>query len=357
MLHDKQKLTVLIAFNKPPHTLEDMDDISEKAVEGEAQAVHDALQKLGHSPCYLPVFNLIEDIDAIRKIEPDVIFNLCEGFRGNAALEMNLACMWELLDIPYTGNPAITLGLAQNKVLTKKLFQANDILTPEYHVFETVPGGNSFTFPLIAKPSHEDASLGITQRSVVQNHLQLREVVNGLLAKYRQPVLVEEFIPGREFNINFLGNRNPGILPISEIDFSDIDPGHFPITSYEAKWLTDHPLYQKTPSICPADITPELNRRLQDTALRVYSLLGGRDYGRVDVRVNPEGEIFVLEYNPNPDISPDAGYNRALNAHGMAFHEFVNLIIIEAMERNCDDSNSKSEKAGPACHRRNAFSE
>ncbi len=334
-----KKLRVLIAYNEPVHpsSSEDLDFISEAAVKDEAEAVYRATLELGHEAAYLAVQDVDGTLQNIREYQPQLIFNLCEGFQGLARYEMYVAGLWELLHIPYTGNAPGTLGLAQDKVLAKSLFEVNGIPTPDYQVYAETPNETHLHYPLIAKPAREDASLGITQRSIVKNFQDLKTVVDELLNKYRQPILVEQFISGREFNISMLGNDPPQTLPISEIVFHDLGEGLSHITSYEAKWLPDHPLYQKTPSVCPAEIDEDLSDRLHEIARRVYAVLRGRDYGRIDTRVDEHGRIYVLEYNPNPDISPDAGFAKALRAAGIEFVEFVKVLINQAMHRNMYD--------------------
>ena len=130
------------------------------------------------------------------------------------------------------------------------------------------------------------------------------------------------------------GNQPPHVLPISEIDFTALDPDESRITSYEAKWIEDHPVYLKTPAVCPAPIDEGLRERIGEIALRVWSTLNGRDYGRVDLRVEHSGNIQVLEFNPNPDISPDVGFSRSLKVSGAEYAEFVSWIIEEALHRS-----------------------
>jgi len=336
------KLKVLVAYNKPAskHTGNNIDFLSEEAVQSEASAVYQALQQLNYVTDYLPLSDLDEGLQRIRGFHPHIIFNLCEGFRGNAQKEMHVAGLWELLDLAYTGNTPFTLGLAQNKILTKKLFEAKKIPTPPYQVYVETPKITYLEFPMIAKPAFEDGSVGITQKSVVWKFEELQQVVNNLLAKYQQPVLIEKFIEGREFNISILGNQPARVLPISEISFTGLEQEYAPITSYEAKWLNEHPLYQKTPAICPADVPEKLKRRLEDTALQVYQILSGRDYGRVDVRVDHSDHIHVLEYNPNPDISLDAGFSRSLKAAGMKYEEFIDFLVHQASNRMTHDHDS-----------------
>ncbi len=335
MNFQNSKLKILIVYNEPvKRPGYDLDYISEAGVIDEAEAVYQEIVRLGHVPAYLAARDLSQVLSKIDEFKPDLIFNLCEGFQGKAQNEMHIAAMWELLGIPYTGNPPLTLGLAQDKVLAKRLFQAQNILTPPFQVFQTIPEQSHLEYPVIAKPSREDASLGIEQQAAILHHFdELKLRVAELLEKYQQPILVEQYIEGREFNISIFGNTPPRVLAISEISFEKLGSSEPHITGYEAKWLPSHPLYQKTPAICPAVITSELQHRLEQVALQVYSVLGGRDYGRVDTRVDATGNIFVLEYNPNPDISSEAGFVKALQAAGISYKNFVEQLITEALKR------------------------
>jgi D-alanine-D-alanine ligase len=312
---------------------DDVDSLSERAVKQEADAIFNALHDLGHQPFYLELKDILSDLPSLLNSKPDIIFNLCEGYRGKASEEMNIAAIWQLLEIPFTGNSPLTLGLAQNKVLTKRLLISHKIPTPIYQVYDSVPQSTYLKYPLIAKPSREDASLGITQDSVAENFEVLTQTVQRLLEKYKQPILVEQLIDGREFNVSILGDNPPRVLPISEINFQDIEEGFHRITSYEAKWLEDHPLYESTPPVCPAQINTSLRQKLEDAAIATYKLLQGRDYGRVDFRVDPQENVYVLEYNPNPDISLDAGFTRALKAAKIDYPQFVEFLLDRSLNR------------------------
>ncbi len=335
MIKTGKKLKVFIAYNETDQesAADPLDVISEAAVKQEARDVYAAVEQTGHVPSFLPIRNFPADLQKISDEKPDAIFNLCEGYRGKASHEMHLAGVWELLNIPYTGNTPLTLGLAQDKVLTKKLLESRKIPTPLYQVFNKLPENTFMEYPLIVKPASEDASLGITRDSVIYNFDALKKRVNNLIQKYKQPVLVERFIEGREFNISIMGGSPAKVLPISEINFTRLDPGQPHITSYEAKWLPEHPLYKKTPPVCPAKINKELEERLKDIALQVFKLLQGRDYGRVDVRVDARERIFVLEYNPNPDISVGAGFSNAVKASGMSYPDFITQVLNNAINR------------------------
>ena len=333
-----KRYRVLIVYNQSGQLpIPSMDAISEKAVTQGVEAVAEAAREAGHTVAVFGLENIVTDIPKIKRRRPDVIFNFCEGYRGSARNEMHVAGIWEMLGIPYTGNPALTLGVAQNKVLSKQIFESRKISTPPYEVFTSEPRRTSMRYPLIAKPASEDASLGISHDALIHNLEELQEKVHFLLRLYHQPVLVEKYIEGREFNVAILGQFPPKTLPPSEIDFSALRKGEPHITSYEAKWIESHPMYRKTPSVCPAPILSELRTKLKNTALQVYRVLNGRDYGRVDFRVNAAGKVFVLEYNPNPDLSPDSGYVKGLKAAGISYEDFVNLLIDFAYQRRPND--------------------
>lgn len=336
-----KKEHILIAYNEPltQYRAGDLDHLSEAGVFAEVEAVKNALLLLGYNPAVRAVKNIQDDIDHICQLNPLMIFNLCEGYQGAASQEMNVAGLWELLHIPYTGNRPLTLGVAQDKVLSKQLFEANGIPTPKYEVFADIPGDCALTFPVLAKPSREDASLGIVSTSVVDSLSKLQNMVNDLLIKYDQPILVEEFIDGREFNISVIGEGNPKVLPIAEIIFDALGSDEPRITSYEAKWLPEHPLYSKTPSRCPASIGEQLREKLETVASHVFSVMSGRDYGRIDCRVDAKENVYVLEFNPNPDISLDAGFSKALKAAGIQYEQFVHMLYTNALKRNAHDYN------------------
>jgi D-alanine-D-alanine ligase len=333
-MNHSRSLRVLVVYNGIVQNGEaHVDQISEAAVQDEVDAVFVTLTSLGHEASLMPVSDWMEDVQKIRSLAPEVIFNLCEGYRGQARLEMNVAGIWELMGIPFTGNSALTLGVAQNKVIAKQLMIADGIPTPEFEVAHDIPTSTALEFPLIVKPSREDASVGVTVDAIVYDLKSLQKRTAQLIDRYRQPVLIERFIDGREFNVSIWGNQPPNVLPISEIDFTALDPDEPRITSYEAKWMEDHPVYLKTPAVCPAPIDEALRERIGETALRVWRALSGRDYGRVDLRVDPSGNVQVLEFNPNPDISPDVGFSRSLKVSGAEYAEFVNWIIEEAVNR------------------------
>ncbi|MEM2539579.1 MAG: ATP-grasp domain-containing protein [Candidatus Bathyarchaeia archaeon] len=326
-------------FNLPTKPLrgEEIDYLAEEEVLDQVKAVQEALEKLSVNYQLLPVRDDIEEvIKGLKSYKPDVVINLCEGFMGDSSLEMHIPSILEIMRIPYTGSPPLTLGLCQNKGLAKAVLRAYGVSTPNYRVIttrENIPeDAEGLSPPLMVKPLREDASIGISRRSFVRNHMELKSQVERIISLYGQPALVEEYISGREFNVSILGNEKPIILPISEIifDFND-EPK---IVDYAAKWIKESEEYAKTRPVCPAELSGEIKSRVENAALKAYKILGCRDYARVDIRLESKTETpYILEVNPNPDISPEAGFTRSLRAAGIPFEDFIKRILDFALER------------------------
>ena len=332
--------TIGIIFNDDGADTYMVDDqqIEVGDIRKSVEAIEDSLKGLGYRTILYP---LTEDgfndfLKELSTTEAELIFNLCEAAFLNSAFEMNIAALLELYGLWFTGSPSLTLGVALNKGWTKALLRAASIDTPAYVVTETpleeLPHG--LDFPLIVKPVSEDASLGIEPHSVVYSMDRLNEQIELVVEEYCQQALVERFIEGREFNLSVLGNgESARMLPPSEIDFSNYPEGLPRICSYEAKWIEPSPLYRTTPPVCPAPVSDELCQRLSDVALRAYRVLGCRDYARVDIRLDEGGKLWVLEVNPNPDISADAGFARAAKAAGLEYQQMIGEIVNIALER------------------------
>jgi len=313
-------------------------DLSELGVIEEMEDIKGALANLGYKSSILNVdSDVFRLIDFLREEKPDLIFNLVECVENESLQEMNVAGIYDLLKIPYTGAGPLALGIALNKPLVKQLLTHNGIKTPRFQVFkvsEKILPNDDLRFPLIVKPAREDASVGISDESVVYSLSELRKRVRFIFEEFDQPALVEEYIEGREFNVALLGNKKPLVLPISEIDFSGLTDNMHKIVSYDAKWAQGTIAFEGTKGVCPAKVIPEVEARLKEIALRCFNLIGCRDYARVDFRLNSvDGELYVLEVNPNPDISDDAGFARSARTLGWSFHDAIGKIIESALER------------------------
>jgi len=303
----------------------------------EVGAIEESLRSRGFRPYVLSVdFFSRELIETLKEIAPKFVFNLCEELNGKCELEMCVAGLLELMGTPYTGSDPFALGLALNKFHVKQILRSAGIPTPRGYVRYrgqklTIPRG--MRFPMIVKPSRQDASLGINSHSVCRDPEQLQKQIRYIHDIYEQEALVEEYLEGREFNVSVVGQQNPEVLAISEIDFSGLPEDEPKIVSYRAKWDEESPMYRCTVPICPANITRRLEKRIRDIAIRSHQCIGCRDYARVDMRTDSRGCIHVLEVNPNPDISPRAGFARAANAAGYSYADIILRISQAAMER------------------------
>lgn len=284
-------------------------------------------------------FNLQDNLNSllidIKRNKPDVIFNFIELYKENSRLEMNMVGVLELLGVPYTGASPISLANCQNKVLAKRILNTHGINTPNFMLIKENHDilKHKLKFPLIVKPAFEDASVGIENDSIVENNKQLLKRIDYVHQSFLQPALIEEFIEGRELNVAIFGNSNPVALPISEIDFSQMPEHLFDIVSYQAKWDPNHEAYHKTIPSCPANLPIEVEMKAKEIAIASFKAMECRDYCRVDMRLTKDNEIYVLEVNPNPDLTEGAGFMRSAEAAGYTFDQVLEKIIGFALDR------------------------
>jgi len=295
-----------------------------------AKAVADALRSGGYD-AWPHAFGKDpgELVAALRASGADAIFNLSECPQLSPEKELHACALLELLRIPYTGNGPLTLGICNSKALTKQLLIANGIPTPRFRHFTDEPGEDpGLSFPLVVKPANEDGSAGITEDSFVTDLAGLRRQVRWLREGFRQDALVEEYVGGREFNVGVLGNGTETdphrSLPPAELVYRN---PRWRLCTYESKWDVTHPSYAEIAPVCPAQVPAGLLSRLSEITLRCARIFRLTGYARVDFRENDAGELFVLEVNPNPDISPDAGMARAARAAGLSYADLVLEIL------------------------------
>jgi D-alanine-D-alanine ligase len=262
------------------------------------------------------------------------VFNLFEGLADQYGTEAFAAGLLEWLGIPYTGCPYQTLCVARDKPWTKRLLRGAGLPTADFFVVEEgLVEDCPIEWPVIVKPGMQDASIGLDQNSVATDLARLNERVAYLLDTYGPPVLVEEFVNGREFNVGLIESPDLRALPVSEIEFVDKEPGYWPIVTYDAKWKPGSRDYEATPAKYPAVVSPRLAQRLHRLAKDAFRLLGCRDYARVDFRVRPNGKPCILEVNPNPDFSPLAGLSGGLTSAGLTHAQFTLELVQSALAR------------------------
>ncbi|MFL5487271.1 MAG: ATP-grasp domain-containing protein [Gemmatimonadaceae bacterium] len=293
-----------------------------------------ALSANGHTPERLAVDGSVQPLIAeLTSPQPDLVFNLAESFRGKSALESNVAALLNLLDLRYTGSSPAGLMLAGDKTLTKKVLAFHGIQSAKFATMYRgqVDWSGDIDFPLLVKPPQEDASLGITQKSVVNDVKELLDVISSTQQEYQSPVLVEEFIDGREFYVGVIGNSQAEALPVIELDFSKFPAGLPKIASWEAKWGDDGDekgqQFEGTRSIFPSDLSEELTEKIQRVAIDTFQALRLRDYARIDVRVTSNEEIYVIEANPNCYLERNSEFARAALKSGLEYPALIARIV------------------------------
>jgi D-alanine-D-alanine ligase len=321
---------IAIIYNAPNPNIHgtSVEEKASLAILDGVEAIHQALTESGHTIVRLPLLPPLESAkESLRKLETDLVFNLFEGFDDCPETEPAITNFLAELGLNYTGCPGTALSFGLDKTNTKAHLTAMGIETPRYQLLG--PDTTSLfhlSYPCIVKPYAEDGSNGIFQESVVYDFISLEKQVANISRLFKKRALVEEFIDGREFNCTVLGTSPPRALPISEIVYS-LPPELPKILTFSAKWDPQSIYFRGTKAVCPAEIDRELQEHIVQTALRAFKLLGSRGYARVDFRLDSEGKLKIIELNPNPDISPDAGAALQAKAAGLSYTQFIDQIV------------------------------
>ena len=233
--------------------------------------------------------------------------------------------------MPFTGCRHWATTIAHRKHIANTLLSAAGLPVPAFALAQGNKAPADFPLPAIVKPSAEDASVGIDNGAVCTSKRALKKRVAQMLEQFEE-VLVQEYVPGREFNVGFVGKR---MLPIAEIRFDGMPEGTWPIVGYAAKWIPGSPEDEGTMPVCPAEVPDELEASIAKVARDAWEYVsGGEGYGRVDLRVNEEGRPYVLEVNPCPDLSSNAGLARMGRAFGWSYDDLVMHVVDEALMRS-----------------------
>lgn len=278
--------------------------------------------------------------EKFKSVRPEIVFNFAECANG-ISREAQIPAMLDMLKIPYTGSDPLTLTTCLDKARTKEILTYYNIPNAKFLLVERLEDLNGFnlSFPVMMKPVAEGSGKGIFNSSFVNNLGELRDRLAENLGTYKQPFIIEEYLPGREFTVALIGNDlEAEVLPIVEINFNELPEGLMPIYSYEAKWVADtrdNPLDIFT---CPAQIDKQLEQKIKDVALRTYKTLRCKDWSRVDIRLDADGEPNIIEINPIPGVLPDPSDNscfpKAARAAGMTYVEMINKVLIAAAKRH-----------------------
>lgn len=321
------------------------DALAEYDAEETVEAIQDALRQAGHEPCFLEADETF--LDTVRAARPDVCFNIAEGLRGDAR-ESHVPALLELLEIPYTGSKVLTHALSLDKAATKQIWRDAGLPTAPFQLFRYADAllDERLTFPLFVKPVREGSGMGINSRSVVRDMDELRDQVRWVIETYRQPALVETYLEGREFTVGLVGNTSPpGYAPLSDF-YNDSGFHLFPVLEIDTAKGAVKGIYnaqaksyaiedEQAPGyLCPANIPPALTAQLNQLAIAAFEVIGALDVGRVDFRLDAEGNPYLVEINTLPGLNPAVSdIVIAARAGSIPYVVLINEILTLARQR------------------------
>lgn len=332
-------MKIAVIFDSPHPEWEDeafKREVEEKVEEAEYDVAR-ALMAGGHDVLMIGIGDdVVPLLSKLASFQPKLVFNGCEGFRKNARHEYAIAALLDMYAYRYTGSSPTALLVARNKSLTKKVLAFHGIRVPafaEFHVGDELVRPSELRFPLIVKPMLEDASIGIAQASVVEDDASLKQRIEFIHTKYHQAAIVEELVEGREVYVGLLGNDDLEVLPLTEMTFGEPETGDYRVATYKAKWDEDYRKKKKIKNVFAKGVSEALTVRIGEICSTAFHALWLQDYGRVDVRLAHDDEVYVLEVNPNPFIAAEHEMAEAAAKSGLKYNAFIQRIVDEAMAR------------------------
>jgi len=327
-------MKVLILFDVA-HQLDPGETLSPEQLKQEQKPteadVMESLMRLGHNVETLAVFDDVTHIvEKLSTCVPDVVFNLSESFRHNRAHEPNIPALLELMKVRYTGSGPDALLLCKDKAITKKVLAYHHIRLPGFvvsHRLSPLRRLKRFKFPAFVKPRGEESSDGISKASFARDEREAIERAQFIHQKFECDALIEEYIEGRELYISVLGSRRLTVFPPREV-FFDHMPADVPkFATYHAKWNDAYRQKWGITNGAAKELAPDVEKDLRKIARNIYGWLKIRGYGRLDVRLTPEGELFLIEVNPNPSLSQDEDFAQSAAAAGMDYDGLITAIL------------------------------
>ena len=328
----KKKLKVLALFDAIAPTIIDQDLSAELATDDwkTERDVLAALSEHGHTAEYLAIFDNLDLIEQkLQQFEPDIIFNLADQFKNNRAFDQNIVSFLAMRGVPFTGCGSTGLTLCKHKAISKKILGYHRIHTP---AFITIARGKRIArpkhlhFPILVKPLKEEASLGISQASFVENDDQFRERVQFIHEKFDNDVIAEEYIEGRELYVSVIGNHRLDVFPIRELVFREVPPDEPKIATYKAKWDEDYRKRWGLENRHAENIDPAVITTIQQTCRRIYHLLTIDGYARLDLRLTADNKVYFIEANPNPTLAADEDFAQSALKANLTYPQLIDRI-------------------------------
>lgn len=299
-------------------------------------AVAGAISIAGHEVIRIEADNYA--FEKLRSTRPDIVFNMAEGI-GGASRESHIPAMLEMLNIPYTASDSITIGNCHDKSRCKEILTYYNVPNPSFFITDSIVNGYPrVKFPVFVKPLHEGSSKGIYNSSLVNSREELNKEITRIKSNYNQPSIIEDFLDGTEFTVALIGNgENVRVLPIVEINLSCL-PDNFPkIYSYEVKWFFDTRENKLDIFTCPAKISDKLIKRIEEICIAAYKAMRIKDWARMDVRCDREGNPYIIEINPLPGVLPNPDDNscfpKAAREVGINYDTLIQTVLNYAIER------------------------
>jgi D-alanine-D-alanine ligase len=332
MIHKARRtdIPVLLLHNVDPQW--DTHEIEQALMD--AKIMKNALSREGHLVVDVQV-NSRELRDLIKPYDPDkyIVLNWCEEIPGCPKSDIDVVALLTEMSYTYTGPPADVLALTWDKKATKEILQKNGVTTPVGRVVSLDQVDEWTCFPSIVKPSCEHCSIGVTEEAIITNRQDLRERIRYVEDVFKQPALVEDFIEGREFHVTLWGNKQTEMLPPAEMDFSGLTNRERHLCTYDSKFNPGSEDYEKIELVIPAPLDQDQFAQIERLAHKCYKTIGCRDYARIDLRLR-DNTFYVLDVNPNADLSPETSSVYAAAAKGITYGEFTSRLVNLAAERH-----------------------
>jgi D-alanine-D-alanine ligase len=337
MTKARRRYKVLVLFDTAGTPPPDQDFSAELKTDDWAAEAHviGALKKLGHEVRIIGVWDepgMI--IDEIKNHPPEVVFNLTEHFNEVSAYDRNVAGLLEMMDVPYTGSSPTGLTLCKNKGMAKELLAYHKIRVPNFAIFPrgaAIKRPQRLKFPLFIKPLREEGSVGISQSSFVETDEAFEERVQFIHDRINQEALAEEYVDGRELYVSILGNDRLRVFPFREVIFGEIPDGQPKFSTFKAKWDDGYRKRWGIQNIFVDSLPNGLTQRVAKISKAAYRALRIRGYGRIDLRITPEGEIVILEANPNPNLDRDDEFAQSAMKSGLRYPAMIQRILTLAL--------------------------
>lgn len=262
-----------------------------------------------------------------------ILFNWCDGIPGLRHSEWLVVRQLEQMGFVFTGSSSATLALSYDKRRVKEILNRNGVPTPRWHLYHSAQPNGWREFPAIVKPAVGHCSEWLTSESVAMNAKELRDRVSYLVNEVGLPALVEDFIDGREFHVSLWGNGRVRMLPPAEMDFTAFTDVHDRLCTYDAKFIPGSVHYENIHTVIPSHLTEAEHAELERVSMAAYKAIGCRDYGRIDLRLR-DGVFYVLDVNPNPDISEDASMASAAEHAGYSHGDMASYLLQLAAKRH-----------------------